>query len=97
MKRLLTLASLLAAIPATLVFAADKPKAKAYPLDKCLVSDEKFEGSGMTAYEFVEGGQTIKLCCKSCLRDFNKDKAGNLKKLADEVAKLEKEKDKKSK
>lgn len=61
--------------------AEDKPKAKAYPLDKCLVSDEKFEGSGMETYEFVHEGQTIKLCCKSCLKDFKKAPASYLKKL----------------
>jgi hypothetical protein len=61
--------------------AEDKPKAKAYPLDKCLVTDEKFEGSGMETYEFVHEGQTIKLCCKSCLKDFKKDSATYLKKL----------------
>lgn len=64
------------------VCAEEKPKAKAYPLDKCLVSDEKFEGSGMEAYEFVHEGQTIKLCCKSCLKDFKKDTASYLKKLS---------------
>lgn len=89
MKRFLMLASLIAAIPATLVLADDK-KAKPYPLDKCLISDEKFEGSDMKPYEFVEGDQTIKLCCKSCLKKFNSDKAANLKKLSEEVAKLEK-------
>jgi hypothetical protein len=62
--------------------AEEKPKAKAYPLDKCLVTDEKFEGSGMETYEFVHEGQTIKLCCKSCLKDFKKDTASYLKKLA---------------
>ena len=33
-------------ITAGMLSAEDKPKAKAkaYPLDKCLVSDEKFEG-----------------------------------------------------
>src|SRR5687768_4328130 len=41
--------------------AADKKeKAKAYPLDKCVVTDEKFEGSEMKPYEFVHEGQTIK-------------------------------------
>jgi YHS domain-containing protein len=46
-----------------------------------LVSDEKFEGSGMETYEFVHEGQTVKLCCKSCLKDFKKDPASYLKKL----------------
>jgi hypothetical protein len=35
----------------------------------------------MEAYEFVHEGQTIKLCCKSCLKDFKKDTATYLKKL----------------
>ena len=71
-------------ITAGMLSAEDKPKAKAkaYPLDKCLVSDEKFEGSGMETYEFVHEGQTIKLCCKSCLKDFKKDTATYLKKLS---------------
>ena len=60
---------------------APKEKAKAYPLDKCVVTDEKFEGSEMKPYEFVHEGQTIKLCCKSCLRDFKKDTAKYLKKI----------------
>lgn len=70
--------------------AADKPadqKVKPYPLAKCVVSDEKFEGSGMTPHEFVYEGQTIKLCCKSCLKDFNKEPAKYLKKIEDEAKK----------
>jgi YHS domain-containing protein len=66
--------------------AADKHadhKAKAYPLKTCVVSDEKFEGSEMKPHEFVYEGQTIKLCCKSCLKDFNKEPAKYLKKIAE--------------
>lgn len=83
MKFRTILALSFALITAGAITAEDKPKAKAkaYPLDKCLVSDEKFEGSGMEAYEFVHEGQTIKLCCKSCLKDFKKDTAAYLKKL----------------
>ena len=68
------------------VRADDKPadkKAKPYPLAKCIVSDEKFEGSEMKPYEFDYKGQTIKLCCKSCLKDFNKEPAKYLKKIAE--------------
>lgn len=81
MKTLTILALVTAVCVATDLRAEDKPKAKAYPLDKCLVSDEKFEGSGMESYEFVHEGQTIKLCCKSCLKDFKKSPATYLKKL----------------
>jgi hypothetical protein len=90
MKRFLPLVAALALVP--LLSAADKdkkpePKAKPYPLDKCLVSDEKFEGSDMKPYELVVDGQTVKLCCKSCLKDFNKEKATYMKKLSDEAGK----------
>lgn len=93
MKRLLLLATVAVALPVL----AETPKkgeskAKPYLLDKCLVSDEKFEGSDMKPYELVVDGQTVKLCCKSCLKDFNKDKAGYLKKLSEETAKKEKDK-----
>jgi len=83
MKTRSILALLCLAIVSLPASAEEKPKAKAkpYPLDKCLVSDEKFEGSGMEAHEFVHEGQTIKLCCKSCLKDFKKDTATYLKKL----------------
>ena len=69
--------------------ADDKPdsgakKPKPYTLDHCVVSDEKFEGSDMKPYEFVHQGQTIKLCCKSCLKDFNADSAKYLKKIAEQ-------------
>ena len=60
---------------------ADDKKAKPYPLTTCVVSGEKFEGSEMKPHEFVHEGQTIKLCCKSCLKDFNKEPAKYLKKI----------------
>ena len=64
--------------------AADaKAKARPYPLTTCLVSDEKLGADpDMKPYVFVEDGQEIKLCCKSCLKDFKKDKAAMMKKLA---------------
>jgi hypothetical protein len=53
--------------------------AKAYPLDKCIVTDEAFEHG--KPYVFVHEGQEIKLCCKDCLADFQKDPAKYLAKL----------------
>ena len=55
-------------------------KAKPYPLKTCLVSGEKLGGMG-EAYVFTNGTREIKLCCKGCLKDFNKDTAKYLKKL----------------
>jgi hypothetical protein len=62
-------------------FAADKPKAKPYPLDTCLVSGEKLGDHG-DVYEFVHKDQQIKLCCKGCLKDFNKEPEKFLKNLS---------------
>jgi hypothetical protein len=66
------------------VVAADqKPatKAKPYPLKTCIVSDEAIGGEHGEPYVFVHKGQEIKLCCESCLKDFNKSPATFLKKL----------------
>lgn len=63
-------------------------KAKPYPLEKCLVSDEKLGGMGKP-FVFTHAGQEIKLCCKSCLKRFNKEPQRYLKKL-DEAAKSSK-------
>jgi hypothetical protein len=57
-------------------------KAKPYPLDTCIVSGEKLGEMGKP-YVFTHEGQEIKLCCKSCLKDFKKDPAKYLKKLED--------------
>lgn len=73
----------------SLAFAADQGKAadpkaaKPYTLKTCIVSGEKLDGDMGKPYVFVEKGQEIKLCCKSCLKDFQKDPAKYLKKLAD--------------
>ena len=55
-------------------------KAKPYTLEKCIVSDEKLGEMGKP-FVFVHEGQEIKLCCKSCQKDFKKDPAKYLKKL----------------
>ena len=57
-----------------------KDAAKPYPLEKCIVSDEKLGGMGKP-YVFTHEGQEIKLCCKSCLKDFKKEPAKYLKTL----------------
>ncbi|MSU57654.1 MAG: hypothetical protein EXS35_05650 [Pedosphaera sp.] len=62
-------------------------KAKPYPLEKCIVSDEKLGAdASMKPYVFTHEGQEIKLCCKSCLKDFNKDPKKYAKKIADAEA-----------
>jgi len=67
--------------------AADKPadkKAKPYPLKTCVVTDEEIgKDPGMKPHVFIHEGQEIKLCCKSCLKDFNKEPAKYLKKIGE--------------
>jgi hypothetical protein len=82
---------LLSILPAALVaglltsplasHAADK-KPKPYPLDTCVVADEKLGADpGMKPYVFTHEGREVKLCCKSCLKDFKKDTAKYIAKI----------------
>jgi len=50
-----------------------------YPLKKCIVTDDDLEAG--KEYTFVRNGQEIKLCCKDCLADFNKNPKKYLAKL----------------
>ena len=66
---------------ATGLNAAEKKKpAKPYTLTTCLVSDEKLGGMG-DAYVFTYKDREIKLCCKGCMKAFDKDPAKYIKKL----------------
>ena len=64
-------------------------KAKPYPLKTCIVSDDKLGGDMGEPYVFAYKGQEIKLCCKSCLKAFDKDPAKYLKKMEVEAAKAD--------
>jgi YHS domain-containing protein len=72
----------LIAAPASTLAEDKKAAAKPYPLDTCLVSDEKLGAdANMKTFVFTHEGQEIKLCCKSCQKDFKKEPAKYLKKL----------------
>jgi hypothetical protein len=58
-------------------------KTKPYPLKTCIVSGEKLDGDMGKPHVFTYQGQEIKLCCKSCLKEFNKEPAKYIKKLAE--------------
>src|ERR1700735_3885534 len=68
---------------------ANTAKPKSYTLTTCIVSGEKLGGGMGDPYVFIykdkkikdDPGREIKFCCKSCLKDFNKDPAGYIKKL----------------
>lgn len=73
--------ALVLAALAPLALAEGQPaKAKPYPLKTCVVSGEELGGMG-DPYVFTHEGREIKLCCKGCLKKFNKDSASFLKKL----------------
>jgi hypothetical protein len=68
---------------ATALSAADTtPKPFPASLKTCVVSDEKLGGDMGKPYVFVHDGQEVKLCCKSCLKDFNKEPQKYMKKIS---------------
>jgi YHS domain-containing protein len=46
--------------------------AKPYPTKTCIVTDEALGGDMGDPYVFAYDGRQMKLCCKSCLKDFDK-------------------------
>jgi hypothetical protein len=82
LTQVLTLIALLTlSFVATATDEKKAAKAKPYPLKTCVVSDEKFGGDMGDPYIFTYQGREVKLCCKSCLKDFNKEPAKYLKKM----------------
>jgi YHS domain-containing protein len=70
-------------------FAADSAngkkseKAKPYTLKTCPVSGEKLGGDMGDPYVFTYQDREIKLCCKDCKKDFDKNPKKYLKKIED--------------
>lgn len=60
--------------------AAD-PSVKPYPLKTCVVSGEELGKMG-EPFRLTYKGQEIKLCCKGCEKDFNKEPEKFLQKIA---------------
>ena len=59
---------------------------KEYPLDTCVVSDEKLGGMG-EAVNFQHEGRLVRFCCNGCKKDFQKDPEKFLKKIDEAAAK----------
>jgi hypothetical protein len=79
-------------LAAPLIGYADdtKKEKKTYPLNTCVVSGEKLGGDMGDPYVFTQNGHEVRLCCKSCLKDFKRDPAKYLKKLDEAEAKAKK-------
>jgi len=80
MKYLFCISLVTFALAAAGPLSAADTAAKPYPLNTCIVSGEKLDSMGKP-YLFTSDGQEVKLCCKSCLKDFNKEPAKYLKEL----------------
>jgi YHS domain-containing protein len=88
MKLILTLLSSLL-LGAGILSAADAKDGgvpAAYPLKQCPVSGEVLGGMGKPV-KVTHEGTDVYLCCKSCLKDFNKDPAKFTKVVKDATAK----------
>ena len=62
--------------------AAETAKPRPYTLETCPVSGEKLGEMGKP-FVFTHEGREIKLCCKSCKKDFDKEPAKYIKKIDD--------------
>jgi hypothetical protein len=78
MKKLIAL--FLLTLSSIVVQAADS-NIKTYPLDRCIVSDEKLGEMGPPVV-FVYQNQEIKLCCKDCRKDLDANPEKYLPKLS---------------
>ena len=89
-------AALAAAFITTTAFAADDHKEhgaasgipKDYPLKKCPVSGDGFDHGRPT--KVTHEGTDVYLCCKDCLKDFNKEPGKYVKMVTDAKAKAKK-------
>jgi hypothetical protein len=70
-------------LTAAISFAADTTP-KPYPLKTCIISGEKLGSMGKPPVLVVDG-QEIQFCCKSCIKDFNKDPQKYLKEIAEKA------------
>lgn len=77
-------------LSSSLVSAADKTPdtpPESYPLKKCVVSDEPFGGDMGKPVKVTHNGTDVYLCCKACLKDFNKDPDKHTQKVIDAAKK----------
>jgi hypothetical protein len=61
--------------------AEAKTDLKPYPLSKCIVSGDKLGGDMGKPFVLAYQDREIKLCCKGCQKDFEKDAAEFIKKI----------------
>jgi len=60
-----------------------------YPLTTCPISKESLDAMGKPS-DLVHEGRLVRLCCKSCVKEFKKDPAATLKLIDEGVVKAQK-------
>jgi hypothetical protein len=83
MKNISSIAILAALLLGSTFACADSGVPKDYPLEKCVVSDEKLGEHGKPVKVTAPDGTDVYLCCKDCLKDFKKDPKKFAKKVKD--------------
>lgn len=79
--------TILAAVFLGSTFAlADSNVPNSYPLSKCVVSGEKLGEHGKPV-KVTSEGTDVYFCCKSCIKDFNKDPKKFVKMVTDAAPK----------
>src|SRR5262245_39372578 len=63
-------------------------QAPSYPLTTCPISHESLDSMGKPL-DVVHEGRLVRLCCKSCLKEFKKDPAPILKSIDEGVVKAQ--------
>jgi YHS domain-containing protein len=59
-----------------------------YPLTTCPISKESLDSMGKP-FDMVHEGRLVRLCCKSCVKEFKKDPAPTLKAIDEAVVKAQ--------
>lgn len=72
MKRITAILSLVSIF--SCLYAAEEGGVKPYPLQDCLISEEKLGSLGKPLVLIFEG-QEIKVCCRDCKKTFEKNPA----------------------
>lgn len=86
MKTPKLLTFLAAAVFSTGIISAADSVPAGYPLQKCVVSGESLGEMGKPVKVSNEGTD-VYLCCKSCVKDFNKEPAKYVKMVKDAAVK----------
>lgn len=60
-----------------------------YPLSTCPISSEPLDAMGKP-HDLMHEGRLVRLCCKSCVKEFKKDPAKTLKAIDESVVKAQK-------